>query len=139
MRTLRDPIPNEATEAPGQRQPGMQFAALYRALEECWAIEPGESEVVKLGTYVAEPGQSDEAVKTSTTGRFRRMFGGPVGLWVRAAEELAACQVVQYIDWVLRHLFRLAFVLLLIVILVTVLISSYPFQPHSTIKVIFFG
>ncbi|HET9465012.1 MAG TPA: hypothetical protein VFO71_05760, partial [Gemmatimonadales bacterium] len=30
-------------------------------------------------------------------------------------------------------------VLLVIVVLVTLLLSSYPFQPHSTIKVIFFG
>jgi hypothetical protein len=139
MKALRDPIPNEALDMPGQPGPGKQFTALYQALEECWATEPGDAEVARLSAFVADPGQSDEAAKMSTTGRFRRMFGGRIGLWVRAAEELAACQVVQYIDWVLHHLFRLAFVLLVIVVLVTVLISSYPFQPHSTIKVIFFG
>jgi hypothetical protein len=139
MKALRDPLPNDATDVPGGSESGRQFSTLYRALEECWATEPGETEVTSLGAYVAEPGRSDDALKTSTTGRFRRMFGGRAGLWVRAAEELAACQIVQYIDWVLAHLFRLALVLLVIVVLVTLLLSSYPFQPHSTIKVIFFG
>jgi hypothetical protein len=139
MKELRDPIRDEGPSVPGQQEPGKQFAALYGALEECWATEPGDAEVTSLASHVAEPGLSDDAVKTSTTGRFRRMFGGRVGLWVRAAEELAASEVVEYIDWVLHHLFRLALVLLTIVVLVTVLISSYPFQPHSTIKVIFFG
>lgn len=139
MKALRDPLPNDAADEPGGSESGRQFSTLYRALEECWATEPGETEVTSLGAYVAEPRRSDDALKTSTTGRFRRMFGGRAGLWVRAAEELAACQIVQYIDWVLAHLFRLALVLLVIVVLVTLLLSSYPFQPHSTIKVIFFG
>lgn len=139
MNELRDPISTERTDALARPQHGRQFTALYRALEECWATEPTDAEVARLATHFADPSLSDEALKRNTTGRFRRMFGGSVGLWVRAAEELAASEVVEYIDWVLRHLFRLAFVLLAIVVLVTVLISSYPFQPHSTIKVIFFG
>ena len=138
MGYVADPMRQTAATTPVQYYGG-QFTLLYSALEECWATEPSGPEITRLAKHVGDPGLTDEALKASTTGRFRRMFEGTFGLWVRAAEELAACEVVEYIEWVLRQLRRLALLLLAILVLATSLLSSYPFQPHSMIMVVFFG
>lgn len=59
--------------------------------------------------------------------------------WIRAAEECGAAYVVGYIEWVFRHLRRLAFCLLVTLVLTTALLSSYPFQPQSLVRVAFFA
>jgi len=46
-------------------------------------------------------------------------------------------QVVAYIEWVLRHLRVLAFFILVSLVLTTVLLNGYPFQPQSAIKLVF--
>jgi hypothetical protein len=55
-----------------------------------------------------------------------------------AAQEVAALYLVDYVEWVVRHLRRLAFALLATLVLTTVLISSYPFEPQSLVKATLF-
>jgi hypothetical protein len=113
------------------------FGELYEVLRAFWRIEPTAQEVELVVKDVSRMDAPNEAVTASTTGKFRRTFVGPLGLWVRAAEEFAASQVVEYIDWVLHHLRRLALFILLSLLVMATLLSSYPFQPQSTVNTIF--
>ena len=54
-------------------------------------------------------------------------------------QELVALYVVDYVEWVVRHLRRLALYLIVCLTLTTVLLSSYPFTPASIIRVVFFA
>lgn len=45
---------------------------------------------------------------------------------LRQAEEVAAIEVVRYVDWVLRHLRRIALLLLFCLLFVTALLVAYP-------------
>jgi hypothetical protein len=62
----------------------------------------------------------------------------PLVGWVPAAQDLIALYVIDYVEWVVRHLRRLAFSLLVSLALTTFLLSSYPFEPQSLIKGLFF-
>lgn len=53
-------------------------------------------------------------------------------------QEIAALYVVDYVEWVVRHLRRLAFAVLVTLVLATVLLSSYPFEPQSLVKATLF-
>ena len=76
------------------------------------------------------------APAVSTTVRVRRGFAGPIRLWLRAAEEYVASRMVEYIEWVIRHLRVLALFMLLSLVLTTVLVSSYPYHPQSLLRLI---
>lgn len=114
------------------------FTQLYGILRAFWKIEPTSKEVELVVRDVSRIDAPVDSVKGSTTGKFRRAFVGPLGLWVRAAEEFAASQVVDYIDWVLHHLRHLALYIILSLLMIAFLLSSYPFQPQSMVKAIFF-
>jgi hypothetical protein len=55
------------------------------------------------------------------------------------AQEIVALYVVDYVEWVVRHLRHLALNLVVALALTTVLLSSYPLEPESLVKVCFFG
>ena len=54
------------------------------------------------------------------------------------AEELVAVYVVDYVEWVFEYLRGLATFLLTALILMTVLIVAYPFQPASIVRTMYF-
>lgn len=58
----------------------------------------------------------------------------PAGSAQAVVQEVAALYVVDYVEWVVRHLRRLAFGLLATLVLATVLLSSYPFEPQSLVR-----
>ena len=68
-----------------------------------------------------------------------RVDAAPAGAWRTAAEELAAIYVVNYVEWAVRHLRYLALFLLAALVLVTMLLGAYPFEPQSLVKVVVFA
>jgi hypothetical protein len=56
---------------------------------------------------------------------------------MRRAEEYLAVEVFTYVQTILLNLRRLAFFLLLTLVLTVVGLSSYPFQPQSVVKGVF--
>jgi hypothetical protein len=97
-----------------------------------WELEPDE-EVVKDVRGDALKRSPDKSLGVL----FRSSFPSEVRVWLRAAEEFAAVQVVDYIEWVLQQLRSLALFLFVSMMLTIALISSYPFQGQSLIKLIF--
>jgi hypothetical protein len=115
----------------------LRLGALFAAIQAFWHDEPRS---VELDLAVKGMTQArGEGGPGSTSGYLRRLVTDPYRLWLVAAEDTAAVQVVAYIEWVLQHLRVLAFFLLVGVLLTTSLVASYPFQPQSTIKVVFIG
>lgn len=55
-----------------------------------------------------------------------------------ARGEVVALYFVDYVEWVVRHLRRLAFALFATLVLATMLLSSYPFEPQSLVKATLF-
>jgi hypothetical protein len=121
----------------GRRALIQRFIGLHHLLRELWRMEPMSADVDKLVDGLGkEFERGDTAVTASTTLRIRRGFAGPVRLWVRAAEEYAASRMVEYVEWVIRHLRVLALFMLLSLLLTTMLVSSYPYQPQSLLRLI---
>ncbi|HET7460798.1 MAG TPA: hypothetical protein VFJ82_06105 [Longimicrobium sp.] len=108
------------------------FQRLNEILSALWAREP-DSEVVSQIRDELKKGPSD----ASTVDLVRRSVPTLTRLWLRAAEEFAAVQVVDYIEWVLQQLRTLALFLFISLLLTTALLSSYPYQPQSLTKLVF--
>ncbi|HSU13119.1 hypothetical protein [Longimicrobium sp.] len=107
------------------------FSTLNGLLSELWAMEPDS------GVVDAIKEELQKSPNESTGAMFRRAFPGRVRLWLRAAEEFAAVQVVDYVEWVLQQLRTLTLFLFVSLMLTTALLSSYPFQPQSIAKLVF--
>lgn len=129
------PIPGQHSRRAVRR--GIAFQRLYAVLDESWRLEPRSDEVGPAATEVARPGAGTPPNALNTAATLRRTFPGTLGLWLREAEELAATEVVAYIEWVMRTLRRLALFLLASLLLTTALVSSYPFRPQSGVKGMF--
>lgn len=115
-----------------QLAPVCVLLVLRRALGAVWASEPMEAQRARL-----EPALEKMERDAATSDKTRLTFAGPAGLWLRAAEEYVAIQAAGYIESVLRHLRVLAAFLLLSLVLTTVMLSSYPFQPQGLVKLCF--
>jgi hypothetical protein len=63
----------------------------------------------------------------------------PGGLerWLRQAEEVVAVEVTRYVDWVLRHMRRIAMLLLGLLLFTTALLEVLPFPFHATLTTLF--
>jgi hypothetical protein len=107
------------------------FVELNRILSRIWSAEP-DLEIVK---EMQE--ERKKAPYESTGALVRRSFPGAVRLWLRAAEEFAAVQVVDYIEWVLQQLRTLTLFLFISLLVTTALLSSYPYQAQSLAKLVF--
>ena len=59
--------------------------------------------------------------------------------WPVIAQELLGLYVIDYVEWVVRHLRHLAFSLIISLVLTTVLLNSYPFEPANGVKVLLFA
>jgi hypothetical protein len=125
-------------DRPGRRELIARFIRLHQILRELWRLEPMPDEVNRLIEGLGKDVERGDvaAGSTSTTVRIRRGFVGPVRLWLRAAEEYAASRMVEYIEWIVRHLRVLALFMLLSLLLTTMLVSSYPYQPQSLLRLI---
>jgi len=88
------------------------------------------------GRKNARPTEGEAAVRTLRD--FLRVHGGE-GEHVRPVEELAALFTVDYIGWVVRHLRLLALQTLAALALTTMFLSSYPFEPQSLVRLVFFA
>jgi hypothetical protein len=115
-----------------------RFGAMHELLRELWRLEPMPEDVDALIAGLGKEYERGDAggSATSTTLRVRRGFAGPVRLWLRGAEEYAASRMVEYVEWVIRHLRVLALFMLLSLLLTTMLVSSYPYQPQSLLRLI---
>lgn len=135
---MREPAAQaSALDRSGRKALVARFRSLYDALRELWRLEPMPDDVEALTTGLKKEfdrGTGESAV--STTLRVRHGFAGPVRLWLRAAEEYTASRMVEYIEWVMRHLRVLMLFLLLSMVLTTMLITSYPYQPQSRLRLI---
>jgi hypothetical protein len=127
-----------ALDRSGRRSLIARFEGLHRALRELWRLEPMPEDIDALIEGLGKESERGDPAgsATSTTLRVRRSFAGPVRLWLRGAEEYAASRMVEYVEWVIRHLRVLALFLLLSLLLTTLLVSSYPYQPQSLLRLI---
>lgn len=133
-RLMRQP----ASRAPEWPREVRRLEGLLGVLHALWQQEPTSEEIDRvakdLAGYDSEAARKAQPAAVSTSSQFRRVFTGSVGLWLRGAEEYAAVRVVEYTEWVLRHLRRLAGFVLLALLLMTAMLSAYPFQPQSRAK-----
>ncbi|HEX6746283.1 MAG TPA: hypothetical protein VF092_03130 [Longimicrobium sp.] len=115
---------------------GGNFVQLAAVLQAYWDREPAPAEVesVKKQMEKAELGEGP-----STSGRIRRTAGDELALWVRAAEEFAAVQVVDYLESVINQMRVLALFIFASLILVTLHAGAYPYEPQSLMKLILFA
>ena len=114
-----------------------RFRDLHALLCDLWEREPGAGGV-EAAARDLQQAPAEAAPVSDTSGRLRRTFAGAAGLWRRAAEEYAAGVVADYLHWAMSQLYVLALFLLLSLLLMTALLSSYPFQPQSLLKLVFF-
>ena len=114
----------------GPTERGDDLRTLLSVLRTLWEKEGAEGRVKRLRT--AEPEKAE--VEDLYAGHPAALRG-----WVAAAEDLIALLVVEYVQWVLGALHKLAIFLFFSLLLTTMLLSSYPFQPQSTAKMIFLG
>jgi hypothetical protein len=114
-----------------------RFSGMHELLRELWRLEPLPEDVDALVTGLGKDAGRDAGMaEISTTLLIRRGFNGPVRLWLRAAEEYSATRMVEYVEWVIRHLRILALFMLLSLLLTTLFVSSYPYQPQSLLRLI---
>jgi len=114
---------------------GDHLLGLAGVLEAFWEAEPDAGE---LGHVSAGLARAVGGGGPSFSGQVRRSFGEPLRAWLVAAEEYAAVQVVDYAEWVVAQLRVLAFFLFVALVLTTALLSSYPYERQSVVKLVFF-
>ncbi len=134
--SLGQPAPGLARWC-GAEEAGGNFVELARVLEAFWALEPASDVVNDVKNSVAkEVGRGHAG--PSTSGRIRRTFSSDLGLWARAAEEYAAVQVVDYIEWAVAQIRVLALFLFAALLVLVLHESAYPYQPQSLVKLLLF-
>jgi hypothetical protein len=123
----------------GRRALAERFTTLHEVLRELWRVEPMPADLTALEHALEKEFEKPDpagGTAVSTTLRIRRGFAGPVRIWLRAAEEYAATRMVEYTEWVVRHLRLLAAFLVLSLLLATLVIASYPYHPQSLLRVL---
>lgn len=130
MRNAPDEPPRRAERRLSDEPPSL-FRDIWGVLEALWATEPDTDAVTKAPELLKGSERRD------TASVFRQQFGAGARLWLRAAEEFAAVQFVDWVEWVLQQMRMLAVFLFVTLLVTTALISSYPFQPQSTVKLVF--
>jgi hypothetical protein len=137
---MREPAAQaSALDRSGRKALVARFRSLYDVLRELWRLEPMPEDVEALTQGLRKEYDRADAgagVAVSTTLRVRQGFAGPIRLWLRAAEEYTASRIVEYIEWVVRHLRILMLFLLVSMVLTTLLVASYPYQPQSKLRLI---
>ena len=116
---------------------GDHLLSLAGVLEAFWEAEPGAAELKHM-TSALDKASPDHGKLPSISGHYRRTFSDPLRTWLAAAEEYAAVQVVDYVEWVVAQLRVLALFMFATLVLTTALLSSYPYEPQSLLKLVFF-
>jgi len=114
---------------------GDHLVELGKVLEAFWEQEPDGG---CLQAFTERTGKETRGIGPSSSGHFRRSFGAPLRTWLAAAEEFTAVQVVDYVEWVVAQLRTLAVFLFVAMVLTTMLLSSYPYERQSVVKLVFF-
>jgi hypothetical protein len=113
---------------------------LQDTLEDVWAAEPHAEALTALAKDLTGSSRSDESYSCSGTSKLlHRMHDGELLLWVRLAEEVAAVQATDYVLWSLRQLRWLATFVITALVLSTMMLSSYWFEPQSLFQLAFGG
>jgi hypothetical protein len=123
--------PTCRVEGPLDEKRDHRLLHLAAVLWWMWRSEPDSGALGKLDDALKDK------QKTDTATVFRDRFDTTPRLWLRAAEEFAAVQVVDYVEWVLQQMRTLALFIFVMLLVTTALISSYPFQPQAEVKLVF--
>ncbi|MEM9556430.1 MAG: hypothetical protein AAGC60_19390 [Acidobacteriota bacterium] len=137
-----DPGPNQPIDRRRERfeakcRRSNQLRTIEGVLHHLWARQPGEPEASSIEHTLREP--SDEWSDIASVGSQvqRRFPAGATGLWLRAAEELYALEIVGYLESVLKQLQRMILFLFPTILLTGMLIGSYPFEPQGLMSTFF--
>jgi hypothetical protein len=107
-------------------QAGKRFRTMFSALKLLWAAEDSGVRVERV-LRAGEEGDDPARLYPSRAS----------GEWKRTAEDLLALELVDYVQWVMEQLHKLAVFLFLSLLLSTVLLSCYPFPGQSLVKLAF--
>jgi hypothetical protein len=103
----------------------LRFETVFGALETVWEREKPRVQLCRL----TDEERKDEA---------KPLYGAyPPGGWMHLAEDFVALQVVDYVQWAMEHLHKLAVFLFASLLLSTALLSSYPTPAQSLVKLLF--
>ncbi|MEM8931041.1 MAG: hypothetical protein AAGE94_07690, partial [Acidobacteriota bacterium] len=118
-----------------------EIVELLRTLEpvlhEAWEAHPGSTSAEAIATFASDPQNRPHDISSVGSQVQRRFPPGPLGLWLRAAEELVAIEVVGYIESVLKQLQRMLVFLLPTILATGALLGSYPFEPQGLMNTLF--
>lgn len=116
---------------------GIAFCKLYGALCDTWRAERVQAPSQQRVTSGKGTGEKTATGKTAGSPADPNA-ASPRQKVMTAAEDLAAVYLVDYIEWVFGYLRGLAAFLLVTLVLMSVLIVSYPFQPASIVRTMYF-
>lgn len=118
-----------------------EAAGSYRVLNDVlgvfWTREPEKPQIAAIAADVKGSSLAGGGAVPDTAVMIRRSYPDALRLWLRAAEEFAAVQVVDYVEWVLQQMRTLAMFLFVCLLLTTSLLSCYPYEPQSVVKGVF--
>lgn len=118
------------------------FVRLHRTLELCRkhhlldASAQHSRDVAAKDGHASPNGQQNGKEHANTQSTSGDAGAAKVERWARSVANLYVVFVADYVDWVLQHMRYLASFLLVCLLVVVVLLSSYPFQPQSALRVI---
>jgi hypothetical protein len=107
-------------------QAGKRFQAVFGVLRLLWAAEDSGVRVERVLRAGEDGGDTARLYPSRASGE-----------WKRTAEDLLALELVDYVQWVMEQLHKLAVFLFLSLLLSTVLLSCYPFPGQSLVKLAF--
>jgi hypothetical protein len=116
------------------------FTQLYTAAATLWRFEPTSADICVALKAVerdaaSRPADAADDTESAMAGTVsyvvRHSFPTNARLWMRAAEEWLAAQIVDYIGCVLRYIRRLTLLVGCVLVIAVALVSSFPFYPQS--------
>ncbi len=105
---------------------------LVGLVRRLWDAEPQREDVEAVVKALEK--KDDRAEQRGTVGHFRRTHASDTGLVLRCAEEYVATHVAAYLAWVTARLRSLSLHILVSVLVVVALVSSYPIAPHGLVR-----
>jgi hypothetical protein len=110
---------------------------LFAAVQHVWARESDKGAAKRLRTGTSAHPEADADKAEAAVALLYEGYDEKMREWLRTAEDYLALQAVDYFQWVVESLYKLATFLFVILLLGTALLSSYPFQPQSLAKIVF--
>lgn len=106
-------------------------------LGEMWREEPSMVEAQKIAKSLQEVAPQPSDVSSVGSQVQRWFLASPIGFWLRTAEEFVAIEAVGYMESVLKQLRQMFGFLLSIILIIGILIGSYPFEPQGLMRTLF--